>query len=271
MAESATKKYETTDEDRKNWIIGSSVQVFIVSRNKWYNAKIKEIYTDKDGEWLIVSIQNKILFELNRFDINLRRPKTQQEIEEEIKEQQRIQREKEEKEEQERLKKEQERLKLLLRRKSEFNQLLKQQSMNDDGRDAESSDDLSTDYYTESDDASSIISSSSDISLDSLDSVGSNDEMNKLYATEKDEDPALIVITIDRAGTDCVNGKYLYLGQQRGKPLWQKEGDNKGKLYWKYDNLWTLEYDNNDSYIAYTTRVLPPSSGWEAVDKAQVC
>ena len=38
---------------------------------------------------------------------------------------------------------------------------------------------------------------------------------------------------------------------------------------WKYDNLWTLEHDTRDLYIALTPRRLPPSSGWEAVDDAR--
>ena len=67
---------------------------------------------------------------------------------------------------------------------------------------------------------------------------------------------------IERAGSACVNGKYEYKGSQRGKPLWQKENDNKAQLWWKYDGLWTLEYDGKDQYIAPTQRVLPPSSGY---------
>lgn len=41
------------------------------------------------------------------------------------------------------------------------------------------------------------------------------------------------------------------------------------KRYWKYDNIWTLEYDTNDLYIAFTPRHLPPSSGWQTVDDAE--
>eukprot|EP01084_Bolivina_argentea_P120103 212900_1 len=258
---------ETTETDRKNWNIDSLLQVFVPSRNKWYDATITEIFRDKEGEWLIVSIQNKILFELNRFDSNLRRHKTKQEIEQEMKENQRIQREKEAKEESDRVEKEKHKLEMILRRKSELNQIISKDII--DNKSESSDGDLSTDYYTESNESSisSIDSSSSD--SDSLDSVHSDDELYTKFGDEKNDDPALIVIIVERAGTHCVNGKYLYNGQQRGKPLWQKDGDQKGKLWWKYDNLWTLEYDNNDLYIAYTTRILPPSSGWESVDNAE--
>ncbi|ETO22978.1 hypothetical protein RFI_14206 [Reticulomyxa filosa] len=72
---------------------------------------------------------------------------------------------------------------------------------------------------------------------------------------------------------------------QREHPLWEKDGDDKAKLWLKYDDLWTLEYGGEDLYIAYselffffflstkkklsTHRKLPPSSGWEAVDKGE--
>ena len=37
---------------------------------------------------------------------------------------------------------------------------------------------------------------------------------------------------------------------QRKRPLWQREDDPNAKLWYKYDNLWTLEYDNEDFYIS---------------------
>eukprot|EP01084_Bolivina_argentea_P208861 355924_1 len=93
----------TTDTDRKNWKVGSLVEVYVTKRKKWYSASIRAIENDNDGEWLIVSIQDKILFELTRFDENIRRQKTAEELEQELKEKQRFQREKEAKAEAERL------------------------------------------------------------------------------------------------------------------------------------------------------------------------
>eukprot|EP01084_Bolivina_argentea_P056717 103745_1 len=258
---------ETTETDRKNWVVGSPLQIFVESRNKWYSATVTEIYTDDEGEWLMVSIQNKILFELNSFDHNLRRHKTKEEIEAETKEKERIQREKEEKEESKRIELEKQKLELILRRKSEYDKLIGITKDDTKNEDNDSDDDISTDYYTESDESSSISSSSS---IDSLDSIDSKDDTEILNISEDiHDDPALIVIIIDRAGTFVINGKYTYKGSQRGQPLWQKETDIKCKLWYKYDNLWTIEYDNNDLYIAYTLRILPPSSGWEAVDDAK--
>ena len=89
---------------------------------------------------------------------------------------------------------------------------------------------------------------------------------DNVVESEEVEDPALIVITVERGGTSKINGKYRYKGMQRKHPLWEREDDSNAKLWLKYDNLWTIEYDTEDLYISYTPRKLPPSSAWEAVD-----
>ena len=258
------------------------MEVYITNRKKWYTATIPEIYTDGEGEWLLISIQNKIMFELRRSDKLLRRTRTAEELETERQERKRLEREREEKEESERAQQQQRRLEMLSKLRAEHNTKPHHQSDGDqlvivdhdiDSKedDVESDGDLSSDYYTASSDEESSVSSSSSMpSMDSLNSTDSEfDGIDRKYKEEEDEDPALIVIIVDRAGTERVNGKYLYRGQQRGKGLWQKEGDSKSKLYWKYDNIWTLEYDTNDLYIAFTPRHLPPSSGWQTVDEAE--
>ena len=282
---------ETTNEDRAKWTDGSTLEVYITNRNKWYTATITDIFTDREGEWLSISIQNKILFELRRSDKLLRRTKTAEELEAERLEHDRLERERAEKEESQRTQQQQRRLDMLSKLSAEHSQKHSEKDQNQidqsdhlvivhhdhmdskhDDDDAESDGDLSTDYYTASSDEESSVSSSSS-SMPSMDSLNSTDSefdgVDAKYNDEQNEDPALIVIIVDRAGTDRVNGKYLYRGQQRGKGLWQKEGDSKSKLYWKYDNIWTLEYDTNDLYIAFTPRHLPPSSGWQNVDDAE--
>jgi len=140
--------------------------------------------------------------------------------------------------------------------------------------DEEIDSDVESDYYTESESDKQSNSHKSENSLDSIDDTlldkvdekNNNKEGKKDENEEKKEDPALIVIVVERAGSDAVNGKYMFRGMQRDLPLWENESNKKAKLWYKYDNLWTLEYDNEDLYIAYTSRTLPPSSGWEAVD-----
>jgi len=143
--------------------------------------------------------------------------------------------------------------------------------------DEEIDSDVETDYYTESESDKNSNSEGSEASLDSIDDTVLNkiDEKNnesKAEIEKKDdekEDPALIVVIIERAGSEVVNGKYMFRGMQRNLPLWEHEENKKAKLWYKYDNLWTLEYNNEDLYIAYTSRILPPSSGWEAVDNGK--
>ena len=39
---------------RKQWKVGSELEVYSHSHNEWYKGKVSEIYTDDLGEWLVV-------------------------------------------------------------------------------------------------------------------------------------------------------------------------------------------------------------------------
>ena len=198
--------YETTDKDRKAWVVGSEVEVFVRSRNDWFPAVIKEIETDKQGDWITASIQDKILFVLDRFDTQLRRPKTKEEIAKEKEIERQKEKERQEKLEKERLAEEEKRKEEFEKRQSQF-KILRQSSTNVHGDDKSSlnvastgtmspspaapnkggppagvkpgdlpddffdddASDVSSEYYTESDDDSDDSSYDSNESLDSID------------------------------------------------------------------------------------------------------
>lgn len=289
-----TSTYQTTTEERKSWVEGSAVEVFIRSRHHWYASVVKSIYNDTGGEWLLITIQDKVMFEFKRYDPYLRRPKTPEEIEYELETKKRIEREKHLAEEKRKQKKEEKRLKELQLRRIEFrrrkmtetsipdtNEIIASNNISDtisvhsatsnysiassstskippELRSFDSGSDLSTDYYTESENASSSALSSDDsfLSLDSIDSdiLDTSNAIHKkdLYADEMNEDPALIIILVDRGGSNQINGKYIYKGLQRTHGLWQKDDDEHCKIWWKYENLWVIEHCNHDLYICYS-------------------
>ena len=152
---------DTTTAVRKSWKIESLVSVFVVSRNKWYSAKV----VDEDGDFLTVTIQNKIYFELSRFDEQLRRHLTEEEIEAARNEKDRIKREQQQKEEEERMNAERNRLQTIFSRPSEFNKMTNVNEDDEDIKNEESDSDLSTDYYTSSDEESTSLSSSLSLEL----------------------------------------------------------------------------------------------------------
>jgi len=112
--------HQTTSQDRYAWKEGSEVEVYLRMKNRWVGAKITNVFIDKDGEWLVVNVLNKAIFELSRLDEMLRRPKTPEEIQADIEEQKRQEREKHKKEEEEKQQKEKERAEMLATRQKEF-------------------------------------------------------------------------------------------------------------------------------------------------------
>ena len=175
---------DITSAVRKSWKIESLVSVFVVSRNKWYEAKV----VDEDGDFLTVSIQNKIYFELSRFDEQLRRHLTEEEIEAARNENDRIKREQQQKAEEERMNAERNRLQTIFNRPSEFNKMTNVNEGDEDIKNEESDSDLSTDYYTSSDEESTSHSSSLSLELSDDEEQGHgnySDDEKVIFVTQK--------------------------------------------------------------------------------------
>ncbi len=70
MAEKDTKK-------RAEWKVGSAIQIFSKSENKWCNGKIRRIIVDRQGEWLQVEYQGTKgmrIKEMGRYEKEALRP-----------------------------------------------------------------------------------------------------------------------------------------------------------------------------------------------------
>ena len=68
----STMSPEMEKNIRKGWDVHDWVEVFSKSRNEWFRAKIIEVYTDDDGEWLAVVVQDTMVKEVQRFHPDVR-------------------------------------------------------------------------------------------------------------------------------------------------------------------------------------------------------
>mmetsp|Transcript_50432 Transcript_50432/g.45200 ORF Transcript_50432/g.45200 Transcript_50432/m.45200 type:complete len:186 (-) Transcript_50432:191-748(-) len=63
------------DEDqiqRKKWKVGSRVELYSLSSQKWEKGKIKKIFNDKEGEWLVIKYAGFNTKEIQRYNLYIR-------------------------------------------------------------------------------------------------------------------------------------------------------------------------------------------------------
>ena len=74
--ESENDDYSTElDEDqkqRKKWKIGSKVELYSLSTQKWEKGKVKKIFNDKEGEWLVIEYAGFSVKEIQRYNLYIR-------------------------------------------------------------------------------------------------------------------------------------------------------------------------------------------------------
>ncbi len=110
------------------WKAESRVEVYLRNKRVWLKGTVRLVFYDSAGEWLLVDVgRGRAIFELNRFDECLRRPKSVEEMEADVREAERKERAKEKQLVEEALRKKKEREQEILDRQEQFKQLLKAQ------------------------------------------------------------------------------------------------------------------------------------------------
>ena len=66
---------ETSVNEKKQWVIGSRVEIYSNSENKWLSGSIIRIFEDAEGEWLVVKYSDNRMKEIQRYSDGIRPPK----------------------------------------------------------------------------------------------------------------------------------------------------------------------------------------------------
>ncbi len=61
-----------TDAQRESWNIGSTVEIYSESMNKWVKGQIIKIFNDSQGEWLVIKYAAFSIKEIQRFNTHIR-------------------------------------------------------------------------------------------------------------------------------------------------------------------------------------------------------